>query len=76
MLSLAGQVMRRCPSLEQRVHVAAEGFVVLVGVGPGRGLAPSSGDADTRKDRDDDVVAQDQQGGDGAQRLGWGVVAP
>jgi len=29
-----------------------------------------------REERPDDLVAQHQQDGDGAQGLGWGVVAP
>src|SRR6266511_3235366 len=62
--------------IEEGLHPEAEGFVMLVGAGPGRGLAALFGDADTGQEGADDLVAQHQQGGDGAQRLGWGVVAP
>ncbi len=55
-------------------HADAEGFVVTVDLGPAGGFAshPQAADAG---DGGDNLVAQDEQGGDGAGGLGWGFIA-
>jgi hypothetical protein len=52
---------------EQRLHVDADSFVVTVDAGPVRGFAAHGRAAHRREDRGDDLVAQGQQGGDGAR---------
>ena len=56
-------------SLEEGLHVDADLLVVAVDAGPGDGLASHPGAADAGEDGPDDVLAQGQQGGDGARVL-------
>jgi hypothetical protein len=56
--------------VEEGLHADAEGLVVTVDGGPVRGLASAAGAADAGDDWRDDVVAQREQGGDGAGRVG------
>jgi hypothetical protein len=51
--------------LEQGLHADAEVLVVAVDGGPDRGFAANAGAADPGEDGCDDVVAQDEEGGDG-----------
>ena len=60
---------------EQGLQVDAEGFVVAVDGGPGDGFAAFSWAADTGDDGRVDLVAQGEEGGDGAGGIGWDVVA-
>jgi hypothetical protein len=53
---------------EQGVHVAAEGFVVAVDTGPGRGWASASRNPDAGEDGADDLVTKGEQAGNGAGR--------
>ena len=61
---------------EEGLHGDAEGFVVAVDGSPGGGLASDPGAADAGEDRCDDLVAEGEQGGDGAGGWCWGLVAP
>jgi hypothetical protein len=62
--------------LEERLHADAEIFIVPVDGGPGGGLASLAlGAADAGEDGGDDLVAQGEQGGDGARGQGRDVVA-
>src|SRR6266567_6040421 len=61
--------------VEEGLHAGAEALVVAVDAGPVRGLASPAGAADPGQDRGDDLVAEGEQGGDGAGRLGRDVVA-
>ena len=58
------------------MHADAQGLVVTVDEGPVRGLARLAGAAHAGEDRGDDLVADGEQGGDGAGRRGGDVVAP
>jgi hypothetical protein len=49
------------------LHVNADSFVVAVNAGPVRGFASHPRAAHRGEDRGDDLVAQDEQGGDGAR---------
>src|SRR5260221_5337778 len=60
---------------EERLHADAEGLVVAVDGGPVRWHASAARAAHAREDGGDDLVAEGEQGGDGAGRLGRGVVA-
>jgi len=62
--------------VEEGLHADAEGLVVAVHAGPDGGFAPEAGAADAGEDRADDLVADGEQGGDGAGRAGRDVVAP
>ena len=57
------------------MHIDAESFVVTVDAGPVRGFASHAGAADAGEDRGDDLVAEGEQGGDGARGAGRDVVA-
>ena len=57
------------------MHADAEGLVVAVDGGPMGGWATSAWDADPGEDGADDLLAEHDQGGDGAGGLGWDVVA-
>src|SRR5258708_25458342 len=61
--------------VEEVLHADAEGLVVAVDGGPVRWLASAARAAHAREDGGDDLVAEGEQGGDGAGRLGRGVVA-
>ena len=61
--------------LEERLHVDADLLVVAVNVGPGGRFASPAGAADAGEDRCEDLLAQGQQGGDGARGLRFQVVA-
>jgi hypothetical protein len=61
--------------VEEGLHADAEGLVVAVHAGPGGGLASHAGAADPGEDRGDDLVAEGEQGGDGAGGAGRDVVA-
>src|SRR6266568_837511 len=61
--------------VEEGLHGDAEALVVAVDAGPVRGLASPAGAADPGQDGGDDLVAEGEQGGDGAGRLGRDVVA-
>ena len=61
--------------MEEGLHVDPQGFVVAVDLGPGFGFAALSWAADSGQDRGDDVVAEGEQGGDGAGGVEWHVVA-
>src|SRR5205807_1784528 len=52
------------------LHADAQGLVVAVGGGPDLGFAAHAGAADPGKDRGDDVIAEGEQGADGAGG-GW-----
>ena len=52
------------------MHADAQGLVVAVGGGPDSGLASHPGAADSGQDRGDDLVAEGEQGADGAGG-GW-----
>src|SRR5260370_22131842 len=60
---------------EQGLHAEAEALVVTVDRGPVRGLAAHAGGADSGDDRGDDLVAEDEQRGDGAGGVERDVVA-
>ena len=57
------------------MHIDTDSFVVAVDAGPVRGFASHPGAAHRGEDRSDDLVAQGEQGGDGARSQGWDVVA-
>ena len=57
------------------MHVDAESFVVTVDAGQVRGFASQAGAAHRGEDRGDDLVAQGEQGGDGARGQRWDSVA-
>ena len=61
--------------MEEGLHVDADLLVVTVDAGPGDGLASHAWAADAGEDRCDGLLAQGQQGGDGARILGCEVVA-
>jgi hypothetical protein len=61
--------------VEESLHLGAESLVVAVDGCPGGGFTSAAGAADACEDRGDDVVAEGEQGGDGAGCLGRGVVA-
>jgi hypothetical protein len=61
--------------VEEGVHADADLFVVAVDGGPGRRLAAEAWAAHAGQDGRDDVVAEGEQGGDGAGGLGREVVA-
>src|SRR5260370_39703193 len=54
---------------EEGVHVDPEGLVVTVDRSPGGGDAVAAPDADSGQERGDDLVAEDEHGGDGAGGL-------
>ena len=60
---------------EERLHVDADSFVVAVDACPVRGFASQAGAAHRGEDRGDDLVAQGEQGGDGAGGQRWDSVA-
>jgi hypothetical protein len=63
-----GRGDRRDPEVvEEGLHADAEGFVVAVDDGPVRGFASAAGAADAGEDRGDDLVAEGEQGSDGAE---------
>lgn len=57
------------------MHGDADLFVVLVDGGPVGGLAAEAGAADAGEDGGDDMLAEGEQGGDGAGGVGGDVVA-
>ena len=61
--------------LEERLHVDADLLVVAVDAGPGDRFAPHPGAADPGEDRPDDLLAEGEQGGDGARGARVEVVA-
>jgi hypothetical protein len=61
--------------VEEGLHAGAEGFVVAVDGSPVGGLASYAGAADPGQDGGDDLVAEGEQGGDGAGGVGRDVVA-
>ena len=61
--------------MEEGPHVDAEGLVVAVHPGSGGGLASHAGAAGAGEHRADDLVAEREQGGDGAGSAGRDVVA-
>ena len=52
--------------VEEGLHVDADLFVVTVDACPVRGFASHAGAAHRGEDRSDDLVAEGEQGGDGA----------
>ena len=60
---------------EEFLHVLAQGLVVVVEWGPGGWFAATVWGSDSSQDGGDDVVAEDGEGGHGARRLGWDMVA-
>ena len=61
--------------MKQGLHVASEGFVVTVDLGPGCWWASSAGRADSSEERRDDLLAEGQQRHHAAGRLGRDLVA-
>ena len=61
--------------VEERLHVDAESFIVTVDACPVRGFASHPWATDSGEDGGDDLVAEGEQGGDGAGCLGRGVLA-
>ncbi|KMV15231.1 hypothetical protein ACT16_23020 [Mycobacterium heckeshornense] len=57
------------------MHVDADSFVVTVDAGPVRGFASHLGATDPCEDGADDLIAQGEQGGDGARGQRRDVVA-
>jgi hypothetical protein len=57
------------------LHIDTDSFVVTVDAGPVRGFASHARAAHRGEDRGDDLVAQGEQGGDGARGRGRDVVA-
>jgi len=57
--------------VEQGLHAGAEVLGVAVGGSPDFGFAARAGAADAGEDRGDDVVAQGDQGADGAGGRTW-----
>ena len=59
--------------MEEGLHVDADLFVVAVDAVPGLGFSTHPWAADAGEDGRDDLVAEGEQGGDGARGQRWNV---